>query len=180
MNNSGIKYQLADTLKINLNECYQCAKCTAGCPLSSEMDIPSNQILRMLQYGNKNMDDKIVRSYSIWLCLSCQTCFARCPQEIDLPTVMDYLRTQAIKQNTIHPKAHNIVAFHKNFLKSIKKNGRLHEAGFMMGYKMDTFSFFNDLKLIPALLKKGKLHFFPAALKGKRNVKEIFSRTERK
>lgn len=180
MHNAGLKYEIAEELSINLNECYQCAKCTAGCPLTTDMDIPCNQVLRMLQYGNKKMDEKIIGSYSIWLCLSCQTCLARCPQSIDLPTVMDYLRTKAMEQNKVHPKAKNILAFHNNFLKSVKTNGRLHEAGFMIGYKLDTFSFLKDVNLVPSMLKKGKLHFVPHALKGKKNVQEIFSRSEKK
>lgn len=93
---------------------------------------------------------------------------------------MDFLRTEALEQNKVNPKAKKILAFHKNFLKSIKKNGRLHEAGFMIGYKMDTLSFFKDVNLVPSMLKKGKLHFVPHALKGKKNVQEIFSRSEKK
>lgn len=178
-NNKSIKHQLEDKLKINLNECYQCGKCTAGCPLNEDMDVPSNQVLRMLQYGNKKMDEKILGSYSIWLCLSCQTCLARCPQSIDLPTVMDYLRTEAIEKKTVNPKAKNILAFHKNFLQSVKNTGRLHEVGFMMGYKLNTFTFFKDMKLVPSMLKKGKLHFLPHALKGKKNVEEIFENSEK-
>lgn len=171
---SGIKYRLNDKLKLNLNECYQCGKCTAGCPLSEDMDIPPNQIIRMMQYGNPQNDDKIIKSYSIWLCLSCQTCFARCPQEIDLPAVMDYLREKSIKEKKVNPRAKKILAFHKNFLKSVKQNGRLHEAGFIIGYKLDTMAFFQDVMLVPSLISKGKLHFLPRKLKSQNQIKKIF------
>ena len=28
--------------------CYQCGKCTAGCPVADQMDIPPNQIIRYI------------------------------------------------------------------------------------------------------------------------------------
>ena len=35
----------------NLLACYQCGKCSAGCPAVSDMDILPNQIIRLAQLG---------------------------------------------------------------------------------------------------------------------------------
>ena len=60
--------------------CYQCGKCTAGCPLASEMDYSPHQILRMLQLDLPGMEEEVLGALSIWLCLTCETCATRCPQ----------------------------------------------------------------------------------------------------
>ncbi len=51
--------------------CYQCGNCTAGCPFTFAFDIPVNQVMRLLQTGQK---EKILSSHSIWLCATCETC----------------------------------------------------------------------------------------------------------
>ena len=37
----------------NLMACYQCGKCSAGCPIVADMDILPNQLLRLLQMGDE-------------------------------------------------------------------------------------------------------------------------------
>ncbi|HMK37414.1 MAG TPA: 4Fe-4S dicluster domain-containing protein, partial [Desulfomonilaceae bacterium] len=64
-----------------INQCFQCGKCSAGCPVASEMDLMPHQLVRLAVLGNV---DRIVQSKSIWLCLTCHTCGARCPNGIDV------------------------------------------------------------------------------------------------
>ncbi|MDO8671999.1 MAG: 4Fe-4S dicluster domain-containing protein, partial [Dehalococcoidia bacterium] len=68
--------------------CYQCKKCTVGCPVVDEMDLKPNQIMRALQF---NQIDRVLNSKTIWLCASCKTCTTRCPNDIDITEIMDYL-----------------------------------------------------------------------------------------
>lgn len=164
---------------ISANLCYQCGKCSAGCPLIEEMDISPNQILRMMQLGIPELDKRILSSFSIWLCLTCQTCYSRCPKEVDLPLIMDFLRAESIKRNLIHPKAHNIIAFHKSFLNSIKSNGRLYEFGLLVNYKLRTMNLLQDLNLAPAMIAKGKLNFIPNKMKQIKEIKKIFQNIEK-
>ena len=56
--------------------CYQCVKCTSGCPLSDHFDLTPNQVMRSVQFN----DERVLESKTIWLCASCQTCTTRCPQ----------------------------------------------------------------------------------------------------
>ncbi|MEI2619566.1 MAG: hypothetical protein V9G09_02360 [Candidatus Nanopelagicales bacterium] len=75
------------------------------------------------------------KSESIWLCLSCDTCHSRCPQTINTPKVMYFLREEAVRLGLAHPKSKDAQAFHKAFLGSIARHGRLHEIGMLMNYK---------------------------------------------
>lgn len=73
----------------NLLACYQCGKCSAGCPAVSQMDILPNQIIRYAQLGFK---DELLKSKSIWICASCMTCNARCPKGINIAEVIEAIR----------------------------------------------------------------------------------------
>jgi len=174
----------ADTLKLQVEEvtgvimshCYQCGKCTAGCPLNEEMDIMPNQILRMLQLELPGYEDKILSSLSIWLCLACDTCYSRCPQEVKLSKVMDFLRQESIRQNKVNPKAKDILSFHKAFLDSVKMNGRLYEVGLTIDYKLRSLNLIQDLKLVPSMMAKGKLAIFPHKVQNTKEIAKIFKR----
>jgi len=80
----------------NLNLCYQCGKCSAGCPMSFAMDFLPNQIMRLVQLG---LEEDIGNSKTIWLCASCLTCTVRCPKGVDISRVMEALRLITLRKN---------------------------------------------------------------------------------
>ena len=80
----------------DLLSCYQCGKCSAGCPMVFAMDILPNQIIRLAQLG---LEEEIGKSKTIWLCASCITCGARCPRGVDLSKVMEALRILTLRKN---------------------------------------------------------------------------------
>ncbi|MBN1425238.1 4Fe-4S dicluster domain-containing protein [Candidatus Fermentibacteria bacterium] len=161
-------------------ECYQCGKCSAGCPLADEMDITPSQILRMLQLEMPELDDEVLRSHTIWLCLTCEMCYARCPKEIDLPKVMDSLRAESLRRKVAHPKARDIIAFHKSFLDSIRTCGRLYEILLIVAYKVRTRHLLQDLLMAPKLFVRGKLNPIPELIRGRSHMARIFQRAQRK
>jgi len=83
----------------NLLVCYQCGKCSAGCPAVSQMDILPNQIIRFAQLGLK---DELLQSKSIWICASCMTCNARCPKGINIAEVIEAIRQILLRQRQDH------------------------------------------------------------------------------
>ncbi len=163
--------------EVPVQKCYQCGKCSAGCPVVSEMDYPPSLILRMLQTGLPEMEEKVLRSYSIWLCLSCEQCISRCPMEIDIPKMMDYLRQVSYKKKMVNPRAKNIVRFHKAFLDSIRTTGRLSEFGLTVDYKLRSLKMMQDLTLVPSMISRGKLGFIPEMIKGTKEMAKIFAKT---
>ena len=164
---------------VSLVKCYQCGKCSAGCPLSEEMDYPPSVIMRILQTGNPALEDKVLRSFSIWVCLTCEMCFARCPMSIDIPKMMDFLREKSINEKKANPKAKEIIAFHKSFLDSIRYTGRLYEIGLFVDYKTRTLRILEDMALAPKMMKRGKLNIIPELIKDRSGVAAIFRKSKK-
>lgn len=159
---------------VNVIECYQCGKCTAGCPVADRMDLRPSVIMRMLQSGDEKEIEEILRSQSIWLCLTCETCYSRCPMELDIPKVMDYLRQRSLAEGKVHREARDIVAFHKSFLNTVESNGRLHEMGLVIDYKLHSGNLFQDVMLAPEMFSKGKLHILPERIKDRKGLSRLF------
>ena len=74
--------------------CYQCGKCSAGCPMAAHMDVLPNQMIRMAQLG---MQKQLLATNAIWMCVSCLTCNSRCPKGIRIAEVFEALRRMALR-----------------------------------------------------------------------------------
>jgi len=165
--------QIKEVSGENLDRCYQCFTCSLGCPVSPDMDHYPDQVIRMVQLGLK---EQVLNSSAIWLCLGCETCVARCPNEIDILRVMDTLREMALGEN-IKGKVPIIPTFHRAFLYPIKLFGKQYELGLIVYLMLKTRDFFGDLGLGIRMILKRKLPFFPSRIKGVKQVKEIFDKT---
>ncbi len=174
-----LAYHIEKQVDVPARKCYQCGKCTAGCPVAEDMDLPPSMVMRLLQTEKPGNDEKILRSYAIWLCVTCEMCLGRCPMEIDIPRVMDFLRQRSLKEKMVNPGAKKIIAFHRSFLNSIKMTGRLFELGLTLDYKRRTMTLMQDVALAPRMLSRGKLHFIPEIIKGKSHLGKIFKKTNK-
>ena len=177
---SGLAGEVQEHTEVKANQCYQCGKCTAGCPLSEEMEYPPSYIMRMLQTGDQVLEEKILRSFTIWVCLTCVMCYSRCPMSIDIPKMMDFLREKSLREGKTNPRAKQIIAFHKSFLNSIKTTGRLYEIGLLIDYKVRTLKVMQDMSLAPKMFVRGKLNILPELIKGRSGVSSIFSKSNKK
>ena len=145
-----------DNIGQNVFRCYQCVKCSSGCPLADQFDIKPNQVMRGLQLN----DPSILESKAIWLCAGCQTCATRCPQEINVTGVMDTLRIEA-RERGIKPAIPDIARFNLLFMRFIKWFGRLPELLFIGVYNLQRGKPFADLGMGLHMLRKGKFTFIP-------------------
>ena len=161
-----------------INKCYQCGKCSAGCPVATEMDYPPSLVMRMLQTDEPVQYEKLLKSMSIWLCVSCEMCLTRCPMEIDIPTIMDNLRQKSVKAKKTNPQAKKIISFHKSFLDSINYTGRLYEMGLIVDYKMRTGAIMQDVAIAPKMFFKGKLNPIPEIIRGRKKISAIFNKVQ--
>jgi heterodisulfide reductase subunit C len=81
----------------NVLNCYQCGRCSAGCPLTFAMKMLPNQVIRLVQLG---LEEDALNTNTIWVCASCLTCQARCPRGVDLAKVMEALRAIKLRPGT--------------------------------------------------------------------------------
>lgn len=170
------KSPLADSIRERtstpVEKCYQCGKCSAGCPVASFMDLTPRQIMRGVQLGQKAL---VLSSSTIWLCASCHTCSTRCPMEIDVAAVMDALRSIALTENA--PVAEkSVVLSHRLFLESIKRLGRVYEIGLVAGMNIGTVRPLANLDLGLPMISHRKISLMPARAGGK-SIRRLFARS---
>jgi len=158
---------------LDVNLCFQCAKCASGCPVSYAMDYTPTQLIHAIQLG---LTDLVLNSETIWLCASCQTCTTRCPQDVDLAGVMDAVRIIA-QRKKIKAKIPEIPTFYRSSLRNIGFFGRMYELGLIAMLKLFTRSFTKDIRLGLKMLRKGKLKILPS-FRGALAARGIFSRVK--
>lgn len=79
----------------SLSACYQCGRCTAGCPVVEEMDIVPSEVIRLLQLGQV---ESALESETIWICASCLQCASRCPRGVEFSSICDALRAIVLRK----------------------------------------------------------------------------------
>lgn len=163
-----------------VENCYQCGKCTAGCPVAAHMDLTPNQLFRLVQSGEV---DKAVQSQAIWQCVSCLTCTTRCPQSVECLGIIDALRQLAVERGAASRDLQRVVTFQRAFLDTIRRNGRLDEIELIMQFK--TLGFLKDFNipllmkdalLAPKLMQRGKFHLRGEKVRDRAVVRRIFDR----
>ena len=163
----------------NLNRCYQCSMCSDGCPVAYAMDYHPNEIIYMARMGLK---EKVLQSKAIWVCVSCETCATRCPNEIDIVGLMDGLRKESLREG-FNSSVNEIPQFHKVFMEEIRKRGRIHELRLIFRYKLKVGDFFSfkrigeDASLGLKMFFKGKLKLLSPKVRRQKEVKGIFKKT---
>ncbi len=145
----------------NVYLCYQCVKCTSGCPLAEHFDLVPNQVLRAAQLG---LEQEIFASRTPWLCASCQTCTTRCPQGIDVARVMDYIVGEALARG-VKPAVPEIALFNKVFLRDVDILGRSYELGLIAEMNVRTLQPLKDIGLGVDMIKRNKIRFLPEVVR---------------
>ena len=80
----------------NLMSCYQCGKCSSGCPSADRMDNIPSQFIKLIQLG---MEEDVKSSNTPWVCLTCFICSVRCPKGIDIAKIMEAARLLKSRDN---------------------------------------------------------------------------------
>jgi len=63
-----------------LNACMNCGVCTAICPAAEFYNYDPRQIVDIVQSGDNNEIEKLLKSEVIWYCGECMSCKTRCPR----------------------------------------------------------------------------------------------------
>lgn len=157
---------------INAATCYQCGKCSAGCPMASESDLRPHNVMRLVMQDRR---EAALADESIWLCLTCETCSARCPNACDPARIIDAVREMSFEAG-VADMPRNVAAFHRAFLEQIRTNGRLHEMGMVIAYKLRSGDLIKDVTNVPGMLSRGKLSFRAERIEGVAEIKRIFEK----
>lgn len=166
--NSDLAKRVQDELGENVFLCYQCVKCTSGCPVTEFFDWQPNQIMRAIQLGQ---EDIALESRTPWLCAACQTCTTRCPQGLDIAAIMEFL-TRESNDRGMEPQVPAVDHLNKAFLREVKIWGRAYEPGMMAErFMRRPKDMFEDVQLYIKMLKKRKVAFLPTVSRIPKNVK---------
>ena len=147
----GLLRQVAQMTGVDLSVCYQCKRCTSGCPVSKLAASGPAEMMRRLHL---NAGDELLDSDLIWMCVSCETCSTRCPMGIDVAAVMDALRRLARERKAAKGKG-NVRLFNRAFLQTVRLFGRSYDIALIAAYKLGTLKLTNDTEKFPAMLRKG-------------------------
>lgn len=168
----GLAREVRDSSGASPMSCLQCTKCSSGCPVAARTDLTPHELVRLVQTDQR---EAALSSRFIWECTSCQTCVTRCPQQVDIPAMNDFLRALSLSARKASAET-AVPAFNKAFLSSVRKRGRVHELSLMASFKLRTRRIFEDTDKAPMMLKKGKLPLFGARAGGRGERKELFRR----
>ena len=110
--------------------CIQCGTCTGSCPMANNMEYPPRKIIAMIRGG---MRDDVLSSNSMWFCLSCYMCTARCPRGVR-PTEIAHALESLANQHGFQIRGTSTPRLYRSFVNSIRSNGRVHEFGMMVKF----------------------------------------------
>ena len=157
--------------KLTHSLCFQCNRCSSGCPTAHYMDYKPAQIIHLIRM---NQTEKVLKSEAVWYCILCETCTARCPQGVDIARLMSSVKSLVSKSGFV-PQFNNMFYFSDLFTKNVRNNGCLNELTLALAFKIKTKDFFSDIKLGMDMLKRGRLPVFKLP-KNASTVKRLIKR----
>jgi heterodisulfide reductase subunit C2 len=165
-----LKGAVEQLARVDLSVCFQCKKCSNGCPVAKLTKSQPSEVVRRLHLS---AGEELLQSDLIWTCAACETCSARCPMGIDVAAVMDALRQLALAKGASKQEG-NVPLFNRAFLKTVELFGRTYEIGMIAAYKLGTGKWMHDTEKFPALLKKGKISLLPPRGGDRKTVGRVF------
>lgn len=173
--------QAAQESGVDIFACYQCEKCTNGCPVTFAMDFPPHAVIRMAQMG---FLEELENARTPWVCSACETCRTRCPNQIDIPRFMDWLKRASLAKGN-KPADTRVHAFHAAFLDNIARYGRVQESALMGSFMARALlggqgpgpgDLWENAKLGIKMLARRRLSLVPRKASGKERINKYFSR----
>ena len=93
--NELIREQVLRSSGVNPRKCMRCGKCSGTCPVYDEMEYHPHQFVYMVEQGDI---EALMRSKSIYQCLSCFACVDRCPRGVEPAKLVEAVRLMVIRQ----------------------------------------------------------------------------------
>ena len=172
----------------NLQSCYQCRRCAAGCPVGEETGVTPDRLIRMILVGDK---EAALNNLLVWKCVACYTCGTRCPNNIQTARITETLKHMC-KEAHLKPLTPRIADFHNAFMTSTSHLGRVNEIELMAIYETKTLfkelakgnlkAMFKEMvtqgKLGAAMTKKKRMHFDLDRVKDRSEIKALYKKSK--
>ena len=105
-NNKYLQEELLRISGVNPRKCMRCGKCSATCPAYDEMEYHPHQFVNMVENGDI---EPLLKSESIYKCLSCFACIDRCPRSVEPAKLVEAVRLAVVRQQGAnHMKADDV------------------------------------------------------------------------
>ena len=93
--NKNLQEQIIRSSGVNVLKCMRCGKCSGTCPSYGEMEYHPHQFVYMVERGEI---EPLLRSKSLYKCLTCFACVERCPRNVEPAKVVEAVRLAAVRQ----------------------------------------------------------------------------------
>ncbi len=105
-NKQDVRNEIVRRSGVNPRKCMKCGKCSGTCPAYDEMEYHPHQFVYMVETGDI---EPLLKSKSIYRCLSCFACVDRCPRGVEPAKIIEAVRLETIrKQGNNHLTANDI------------------------------------------------------------------------
>lgn len=164
--------RIASEAGVDLRDCYQCGKCAAGCPVAPGADLTCRQVIRHLQLGQAGV---VLAARMPWACLGCGVCLSRCPQGVDLPSLMAAITRVAADEGRVAVRDAKV--FQEVFLGITRATGISDEALLAGGYNLVSGHVLQDVANVPAMMRRGLIEVaVPRTVQDPLEIQALFDR----
>lgn len=167
--------EIERTSGVTVSECYQCCRCTNGCPAAREMDIVPHRVIGLILKGER---DRVLASTSPWKCLQCAACSLRCPNGVDVALVFETLRQLSVASGLARESDTRL--FDDLIIESVARHGRLAELATIMRYRLSKKVFLKDTAMGFDMMRKGRIGLSSHNIRGRKELAAIIRRILRR
>ena len=82
--------------------CFQCIRCTSGCPSMKMLELKPHEIVSLAKLG---FIEELLTSGILWTCATCLKCKERCPQAVAPADLIFALRNLAVEKEVKVPES---------------------------------------------------------------------------
>lgn len=141
--------RIGEAAGVDFKDCYQCSKCTVGCPLAESMDLMPREVIRYLQLGAAKI---VLAAETPWICAQCDVCSTRCPQNVDICSTMRAVRLAS--KNAGRQPVREADIFDDEFIANVRAHGVSNEQYLAAAYNVKSGHLMQDMGNAMRMLKR--------------------------